>query len=144
MVCLQTNAAHRNMPSLFVLELTGLRAGANFSAISGSNENALKWDRGGYLAMWKQVEAEAKEAKYIAKTPSTEYFDIEPPAEKIQSMKEYLKDVGITYKSQFFRANHRSFAYFLQPSFQPVSLMELSSLHSLSTHPLISCIYKGY
>jgi hypothetical protein len=75
--------------------LTILRAGANFSAISGTNQNALRWDRGGYQAMWKLVEEDAQEAKYIAKTPSTEYFDEMPDEGKISSMKEYLQDVSL-------------------------------------------------
>lgn len=45
--------------------------------------------------MWKLVEDGAQEAKYIAKTPSTEYFDALPDEGKIESMKEYLKDVSI-------------------------------------------------
>lgn len=70
------------------------RAGANFSAISGNDPNARRWDKGGYLAMMQLIEAGADEAKYLAKMKSTEYFDDAPPAEKISSMKEYLQDVS--------------------------------------------------
>ena len=69
------------------------RAGANFSAISGSNPNALRWDEAGYRAMWNLLEEGAAEAKYLERTKSTEYFDSFPEANKISSMKSYLKDV---------------------------------------------------
>lgn len=70
------------------------RAGGNFSAISGNDANALKWDRAGYLEMWKLVESKSAEARFLAKTKSTEYFDKSPDADKVNSMSTYLKDVS--------------------------------------------------
>jgi D-amino-acid oxidase len=69
------------------------RAGANFSAISGNDANALRWDKEGYLAMWKLIEEGGVEAKFLKKTNSTEYFDKYPDPKKVDSMKTYLKDV---------------------------------------------------
>lgn len=45
--------------------------------------------------MWKLVETQSPEAKYLAKTKSTEYFDKLPDQDKIKSMSTYLKDVSI-------------------------------------------------
>ncbi|KAL5116473.1 D-aspartate oxidase [Pleosporales sp. CAS-2024a] len=74
------------------------RAGANFSAISGGDENALRWDRLGYAHMMKLAEEHGMEA-CIAKTPSFEYWDEMPQRTKIDSMAEYLKDFKILPKS---------------------------------------------
>lgn len=70
------------------------RAGANFSGISGSDVNALRWDRTGYNIMMDLIDTRATEAKYLEKTPSTEYWDEAPKQDKIQSMTEYLRDVS--------------------------------------------------
>jgi D-amino-acid oxidase len=69
------------------------RAGANFSAISGDDANALRWDKLGYSQMMKLAEERGIEA-YIAKTPSFEYWDEMPSRAKIDSMAEYLRDVS--------------------------------------------------
>jgi hypothetical protein len=68
------------------------RAGANFSAISGDDANALRWDKLGYGHMMKLAEEHGVEA-CISKTPSFEYWDEMPARAKIDSMAEYLKDV---------------------------------------------------
>lgn len=78
-----------------LIDLIIYRAGANFSAISGNDNNALRWDREGYLSMWALVDSGEPEAKYLKKTKSTEYFDMVPDSNKITSMKQYLNDVGI-------------------------------------------------
>ena len=70
------------------------RAGGNFSGISGSDKNALHWDRLGYLTMMDLVERSAEEAKYLAKTESTEYWDEMPSSDKVGSITEYLRDVS--------------------------------------------------
>lgn len=70
------------------------RAGANFSAISGSDPNALRWDKHGYSTMMKLIETNADEALYLSKSRSTEYFDDIPSMEKVDSMKEFLQDVS--------------------------------------------------
>ncbi|KAH8430811.1 FAD-dependent oxidoreductase [Aspergillus melleus] len=67
-------------------------AGGNFSGISGSDKNALHWDRLGYLTMMDLVDRGAEEAKYLLKTASTEYWDEMPSRDKIQSIVEYLRD----------------------------------------------------
>jgi hypothetical protein len=69
------------------------RAGANFSAISGGDANALRWDKLGYGQMMKLAEEHGIEA-CISKTPSIEYWDEMPSRTKIDSMAEYLKDVS--------------------------------------------------
>lgn len=69
------------------------RAGANFSAISGGDKNALRWDKLGYESMMKLAEERGVEA-CIAKTQSLEYWDKMPPRTKIESMSGYLRDVN--------------------------------------------------
>lgn len=81
------------------------RAGANFSAISGNDKNALRWDRDGYLSMWALVESGGPEAKYLKKTKSTEYFDMAPDSNKIASMKQYLNDVSVAIQCILQSAN---------------------------------------
>jgi D-amino-acid oxidase len=73
------------------------RAGANFSAISGGDANALRWDKLGYGHMMKLAEEHGIEA-CISKTPSFEYWDEMPSRTKIDSMAEYLKDVSMPVK----------------------------------------------
>lgn len=72
------------------------RAGANFSGISGGDANALHWDRAGYTLMMEMIDKKTTEAKFLAKTDSTEYWDEMPQPDKIQSMTEYLRDVRTT------------------------------------------------
>lgn len=68
------------------------RAGCNFSAISGTDANALRWDRLGYAHLSKLASERAEEA-FVHWTPSIELWDEEVPSAKIQHMSEYLKDV---------------------------------------------------
>jgi hypothetical protein len=89
---------HGNYSNLLVYslrwsKLTRGRAGANFSAISGGDANALRWDKLGYGHMMKLAEEHGVEA-CISKTPSFEYWDERPAHTKIDSMAEYLKDVS--------------------------------------------------
>ncbi|KAK0120666.1 hypothetical protein ONS96_010868 [Cadophora gregata f. sp. sojae] len=84
-----------HLPGDKSINYTSPWAGGNFSAISGNDVNALKWDKAGYLEMWKLVENESPEARFLAKTKSTEYFDKSPDADKIKSMSTYLKDLVI-------------------------------------------------
>ncbi|KAH7076686.1 FAD dependent oxidoreductase [Paraphoma chrysanthemicola] len=73
-------------------------AGANFSAISGGDANALRWDKHGYEHMMKLAEEHGREA-YISKTPSLEYWDELPSQAKIESMAGYLKDFEVLRKA---------------------------------------------
>lgn len=68
------------------------RAGCNFSAISGSDANALRWDRVGYSHLCK-LASEAEEEAFVKRTPSIEMWDEEIPHEKIKHMSDYLEDV---------------------------------------------------
>lgn len=73
--------------------MTGSRAGANFSAVSASDKNALRWDQLGYKHLLK-LSAQDGERAFVKETPSTEYWDEIPPRNKIDSMASYLKDVS--------------------------------------------------
>ncbi|GAB1204269.1 hypothetical protein APSETT445_002919 [Aspergillus pseudonomiae] len=84
-----------HLPGDESIDYTSPWAGANFSGISGSDANALRWDRSGYLAMMRLIDTEAEEAKYLSKTESTEYWDQAPSQDKIISMTEYLHDLVI-------------------------------------------------
>jgi hypothetical protein len=75
------------------------RAGANFSAISASDENALRWDKLGYAYLLDVAAKDGKDA-YVKETSSTEYWDEMPSAAKIDSMATYLKNVRTSYNSQ--------------------------------------------
>ncbi|KAL6857408.1 D-aspartate oxidase [Amphichorda felina] len=69
-------------------------AGCNFSAISGTDKNALRWDRLGYAHLTK-LATECSEESYVKRTPSTEYWDDQVPHDKIKNMSEYLEDFKI-------------------------------------------------
>ncbi|MBE3041225.1 hypothetical protein IMZ48_01285 [Candidatus Bathyarchaeota archaeon] len=69
-----------------------VRAGCNFSAISGTDPKALKWDRLGYAHLAKLADTASSES-FVAKTDSFEYWDENVPHHKIQTMSEYLQDV---------------------------------------------------
>lgn len=69
------------------------RAGANFSAISTSDPNALRWDKLGYMHLLDLAAKDGKKA-FVKETPSVEYWDELPSREKIDSMAAYLKDVS--------------------------------------------------
>ncbi|KAL4795286.1 POT family-domain-containing protein [Aspergillus venezuelensis] len=85
----------KDLPGDSNAQYTSPWAGANFSGISGSFPNALRWDRAGYLALMDLIDRGAEEAKYLSKTQSTEYWDELPSADKISSVTEYLRDVEI-------------------------------------------------
>ncbi|KAJ2965436.1 hypothetical protein NUW58_g10887 [Xylaria curta] len=70
------------------------KAGCNFSAISGTDPNALKWDQAGYVHLSK-LAAQSPEQSFVLRTPSVEYWDENIPHDKIQTMSEYLEDFQI-------------------------------------------------
>ncbi|EAT83813.1 hypothetical protein HBI56_062570 [Parastagonospora nodorum] len=88
-----------HLPGDTSINYTSPWAGANFSAISGGDANALRWDKLGYGHMMKLAEEHGVEA-CISKTPSFEYWDEMPARAKIESMAEYLKDFKILPKSE--------------------------------------------
>ncbi|KAL6400983.1 hypothetical protein AUP68_16703 [Ilyonectria robusta] len=69
-------------------------AGCNFSAISGTDANALKWDRHGYTHLCK-LASESPEETFVQRTPSTELWDENVPHDKIKGMAEYLEDFRV-------------------------------------------------
>lgn len=69
------------------------RAGANFSAISGSDKNALIWDKAGYKRLMKLADTHGSIAA-ISKTQSLEFWDEKPPEQKLRSLASYLEDVS--------------------------------------------------
>ena len=73
------------------------RAGANFSAISGSDKNALIWDKAGYKRLMKLAATDGPAAA-IRKTQSFEYWDEKPTEEKLKSLADYLEDVCASTK----------------------------------------------
>jgi hypothetical protein len=68
------------------------RAGCNFSAISGTDANALRWDRLGYAHLAKLASTSGGKA-FVERTPSIEYWDEVVPHDKIEFMSGYLEDV---------------------------------------------------
>ncbi|KAJ0421684.1 hypothetical protein BJY00DRAFT_311986 [Aspergillus carlsbadensis] len=69
-------------------------AGCNFSAISGTDANALRWDRLGYAHLAKLASMSGGEA-FVKRTPSIEYWDEVVPRDKIEFMSGYLEDFQI-------------------------------------------------
>ncbi|KAH7401172.1 hypothetical protein DE146DRAFT_736110 [Phaeosphaeria sp. MPI-PUGE-AT-0046c] len=90
----QITVVAEHLPGDTSINYTSPWAGANFSAISGGDPNALRWDKLGYGHMMKLAEMHGEEA-CIAKTPSFEYWDEVPSRAKIDSMAQYLHDFRI-------------------------------------------------
>jgi hypothetical protein len=72
------------------------RAGANFSAISGSDTNALIWDKAGYQRLMKLTTTQGPAAA-IRKTQSLEFWDEKPAEQKLESLADYLEDVRSSF-----------------------------------------------
>jgi hypothetical protein len=77
------------------------RAGANFSALSASDKNALRWDQLGYKHLLKLAAQDGKKA-FVRETPSTEYWDEMPSRAKLDSMASYLKNVSRLPRRELF------------------------------------------
>ncbi|KAM5366809.1 hypothetical protein ACJZ2D_010349 [Fusarium nematophilum] len=83
-----------HLPGDTALTYTSPWAGCNFSAISGTDSNALKWDKLGYFHLSK-LASERPEETFVQRTPSTEFWDDNVPHEKIKAMSEYLEDFRV-------------------------------------------------
>ncbi|KAF5557603.1 d-amino-acid oxidase [Fusarium napiforme] len=93
-------AIAEHLPGDTALSYTSPWAGCNFSAISGTDANALKWDKAGYFHLSK-LAFERAEQSYVKRTPSTELWDDNVPRDKIQAMSEYLEtDYGVRFVRQ--------------------------------------------
>ncbi|KAG8410762.1 D-aspartate oxidase [Metarhizium acridum] len=66
-------------------------AGCNFSCISGSDANALRWDKLGYAHLTSLASHNPTES-FVSWTQSVEYWDAHAPRDKIESISGYLKD----------------------------------------------------
>ncbi|KAJ5163489.1 D-amino-acid oxidase [Penicillium coprophilum] len=86
-----TTIVAEHLPGDTSIHYTSPWAGANFSAISASDPNALRWDRLGYTYLLDLAAKDGKNA-FVKETPSVEYWDELPSREKIESMAAYLKD----------------------------------------------------
>ncbi|KAL2850282.1 POT family-domain-containing protein [Aspergillus pseudoustus] len=93
----------KDLPGDIHVDYTSPWAGANFSGISGNDPNALRWDKAGYLSLMELIDRGAEEAKYLAKTESTEYWDEQPNPDKIASVTEYLRDVRVVPREELPR-----------------------------------------
>lgn len=81
------------------------RAGCNFSAISGTDENALKWDKIGYTHLVKLATKQPDES-FVKRTPSTELWDEKVPKDKIKHMSDYLEDASQQLPAEYGRSYH--------------------------------------
>ncbi|EON97384.1 putative d-amino acid protein [Phaeoacremonium minimum UCRPA7] len=88
-----------HLPGDTSIAYTSPWAGCNFSAISGSSPNELKWDRLGYAHLTK-LASEKPDESFVKRTPSTELWDEEIPYDKIEAMGEYLEDFRILPDSE--------------------------------------------
>ncbi|EQB54363.1 FAD dependent oxidoreductase [Colletotrichum gloeosporioides Cg-14] len=89
-----TTVVAEYLPGDTAVTYTSPWAGCNFSAISGSDANALRWDRVGYSHLCK-LASEAEEEAFVKRTPSIEMWDEEIPHEKIKHMSDYLEDFTV-------------------------------------------------
>ncbi|KAL7782688.1 FAD dependent oxidoreductase [Trichoderma afarasin] len=70
---------------------TSLWAGCNYSGVSGSSENQLRWDRMGYSHLAKLAVEKGHDA-YVVRTPSIEFWDEGIPGNKLDDIRDYLED----------------------------------------------------
>ncbi|KAL7770425.1 hypothetical protein CFE70_000359 [Pyrenophora teres f. teres 0-1] len=92
---LSRNTCQETLPSTTLrLAHPNDRAGANFSAISGSDKIALIWDKAGYKRLMKLAATDGPAAA-IQKTQSFEYWDEKPAARKLESLADYLEDFTV-------------------------------------------------
>ncbi|THY19390.1 hypothetical protein D6D01_07074 [Aureobasidium pullulans] len=94
-----TTVVAQHLPGDTSINYTSPWAGANFSAISGSDENALIWDKAGYRRLMKLAETDGPAAA-IKKTQSVEYWDEQPAEEKLSSLAGYLDDFTVISQEQ--------------------------------------------
>ncbi|KAF4762911.1 hypothetical protein N7455_009918 [Penicillium solitum] len=87
----QTTIIAEHLPGDTSINYTSPWAGANFSALSASDKNALRWDQLGYKHLLKLAAQDGINA-LVRETPSTEYWDEMPSRTKLDSMASYLKD----------------------------------------------------
>ncbi|OQD61822.1 hypothetical protein PENPOL_c015G00529 [Penicillium polonicum] len=87
----QTTIVAEHLPGDTSINYTSPWAGANFSALSASDKNALRWDQLGYKHLLKLAAQDGIKA-FVRETPSTEYWDEMPSRTKLDSMASYLKD----------------------------------------------------
>ncbi|CAG8045393.1 unnamed protein product [Penicillium olsonii] len=92
-----TTIIAEHLPGDTSIDYTSPWAGANFSAISASDENALRWDKLGYAHLLDLAAKDGRNA-YVKETSSIEYWDEAPSAAKIDSMARYLKDVSLKFQ----------------------------------------------
>ncbi|KAF2100127.1 nucleotide-binding domain-containing protein [Rhizodiscina lignyota] len=86
------------LPGDTSINYTSPWAGADFSAVSGSDKNALRWDRQSYpilLAM-----ADDPQQPFVQRAPSYVYWDEMPSEKKIESMAAYLEDYRVLERSE--------------------------------------------
>ncbi|PHH76175.1 hypothetical protein CDD82_4115 [Ophiocordyceps australis] len=69
-------------------------AGCNFSAVSGTDENALRWDRMGYAHL-QTLASELPKESFVSRTRSLEYWDKNAPHDKVKTMATYLEDFQV-------------------------------------------------
>ncbi|CAI7570261.1 unnamed protein product [Penicillium glandicola] len=87
----QTTIIAEHLPGDTSINYTSPWAGANFSALSASDKNALRWDQLGYKHLLKLAAQDGMNA-FVRETPSIEYWDEMPSRTKLDSMASYLKN----------------------------------------------------
>ncbi|OWB81762.1 D-aspartate oxidase activity protein [[Candida] boidinii] len=75
-------------------------AGGNFSCISPADDTTLAYDKFTYLNLFKIQKKLGGPESGLDNKPSTEYWDFYPGDDKINSLKQYLKDFTVIPKSE--------------------------------------------
>lgn len=88
-----------HLPGDTAPDYTSPWAGCNYSSISGSDANALRWDRLGYRHLLQLATHHSAES-YVARTSSTEIWDDVVPNDKIKIMSEYLEKFAVMTPDQ--------------------------------------------
>ncbi|EUC39968.1 hypothetical protein COCMIDRAFT_10055 [Bipolaris oryzae ATCC 44560] len=90
----RTTIVATHLPGDTSINYTSPWAGANFSAISGSDANALIWDKTGYKRLMKLADTHGSVAA-ISKAQSLEFWDEKPAEQKLKSLAGYLEDFTV-------------------------------------------------
>ncbi|ODV61923.1 FAD-dependent oxidoreductase [Ascoidea rubescens DSM 1968] len=81
-------------------------AGGNFCAISPSDPLSLEMDKFTYLNLFKVQKAlGGPEKSGLDMMPMTEFWDYDPPSEKLKSLQSYLKDFKILSRDELAKKN---------------------------------------
>jgi glycine/D-amino acid oxidase-like deaminating enzyme len=93
------NVIAEYLPGDSSINFTSPWAGGNFSCITPNDADTLAYDKFTYTHL-AEIQSKLGPNCGLAMKPSTEYWDVYPGDEKINSLKSYLKDFKVVPKSE--------------------------------------------